>query len=266
MRGHVPPGARGGGGRARRRRRVSLVDVARFFHLRDALRRRAVLHRWCRESGRPGFGNRGFFICDVARNVLRDPARILDIDRYGRRRGLPAARARDPPLLPRRWPSSRSRKPSSSSEDVSPAGARGAAVFPFDRFLPFRVSMCALASLSSDQLDPRSFSRRRFSSCFFADSPRPPELKNGSSFSDATSGASAGSEDHSRRPNSPSLGLVRVRSQRESHRYGGRVRAFNAHKTRAFRGTSAKTRRRVQNRENARRVIKYTDPGKVEVF
>ena len=86
-----PPGARGGGGRARRRRRVSLVDVARFFHLRDALRRRAVLHRWCRESGRPGFGTRGFFICDVARNVLRDPARILDIDRYGRRRGLPAA-------------------------------------------------------------------------------------------------------------------------------------------------------------------------------
>ena len=217
-------------GRARRRRRVSLVDVARFSIFATLF----VAAPFSIDGGpsararRPGFGNRGFFICDVARNVLRDPARILDIDRYGRRRGLPAAaRAIRRRFFRAGGRVEQGRKPSSSSEDVSPAEPAARRCSRFDRcFLPFRVSMCALASLSSDQLDPRSFSRRRFSSCFFADSPRPPELKNGSSFSDATSGASAGSEDHSRRPNSPSLGLVRVRSRRESHRYGRTRQSF----------------------------------------
>ena len=103
---------------------------------------------------------------------------------------------------------------SSSSEDASPAGPRRGGVPVCSSSRHARVSMCALASLSSDQLDPRSFYRdgvSRTADISSADAS-PPELKNGSSFSDATSGASAGSRGPlAEGRTAPSLGLVRVR-------------------------------------------------------
>ena len=212
-----------------------------FFHLRDALIVPAPFPSMCPRR-KPGSG-RGFFTCDVA--LLPRQFHIA-----ARTEGFRRRRHRGRFFRPVAARSGSQTLPSQGSRP-EPRGARCSDLIAAS--CPSRVDVRA-PRRSVRPARPAELGAARRSRVSRGSRPAA-ELKNG--HPSTTSGRARG-QDLSRRPEH-FLGCRYV--HREESPAGGASELF-ADKTSRRRGTSAKTRCRVQNRENAG--AESTQPGKVE--